>query len=703
VRVVSLLVLLACAPAMACAAARAPSYQAQVINPDLAGGLQLPGAPTLLLWGSDATILRSQNGAAWTHADTAGDADLNAIGSNADGSVLIAVGLRGVVLRSVDRGLTWEPARNPDAADLKTVSFHAPSGTWIAAGAQGHILRSIDGGKSFKPLPSTLTTDLLTSFVDPKTQRLLVGGDGGVVGISRDGGESWDVTKISMPDPATPVASFRRFGTLLVATSALGRFLLSSDDATSWDLLQAESKAFWTSAAFDPGRNSIVLVGHNGDVLRSTDQGASWQLGAVESNGHRSFLTAVDYDPRSASLLAVGEGGTVVRSVDGGADWQPASGDVSEGLKGLLTTPDRLVSFGAGGLVVSSTDSGARWAHARPALEYPLREVVAGPGGALLAGGALGTLLRSTDGGRNWSTLPVEWPNANTPPDLRVLLPNPAGDAFVAAGPPGAILRSNADATTWRLAHWSDIAEERAFPWMLADGARNLLVAVESRGLFQVSRDGGVGWTPVQVETPANEFAFWQGAVHAPTGTLLVAGKGGLAVRSTDGARSWSRVDTGTTKDLYGSFAAERGEVMFLMGQGGTLLRSEDLGAHWQSVPSDSGLELRRMVREPRTRALICFGAHGAIIRSTDEGRGWHAVASNTDGVLRKALFEPETRNLLLVGGQGTLRRSADGGRSWQTLPAHTSRHFVSAVAVPGSGDLVLVGDRIVRLVRRSN
>lgn len=681
--------------------AAAPRYDAQVINPDLGGGLVLPDGKTLLLWGSDATILRSEDGTTWSHAATPGEVDLARVASNSDGSVLIAVGERGVVLRSQDGGRSWAPARNSDDADLRTASFHAPSGAWIAAGTRGRVLRSTDGGKRWTALPSPLATDLQTLFLDPNTQRLLVGGDEGVIGVSTDGGTSWDVTKIAMPDPVTPVTSYRRFGDLLLATSALGRFLISKDDGASWDLLQAESKTFWTDAAFDAAHGSLVLVGHNGEVLRSADHGESWQLNAIELDGRRNYLASVYFDASSGTLLAVGEGGTIARSSDGGAHWARASGDVREGLKGLLATRDRLVAFGNGGLVVSSTDAGARWTPARSALELPLREIVMAPGGALLASSNLGDIIRSVDGGRSWRALAIAYPNVNTPPDLRMLLPAPDDAALIAAGPPGAILRSNADASAWQVVHWSDIEQERAFPWMLVDRKRNLLVAVEARGRMQVSRDGGSHWSAVQIEVPTDNWPFWQGAVHAASGTLLVAGKGGLAARSTDGARSWSRLDTGTDKDLYGSFADE--SLLFLMGQDGTLLRSMDLGATWHGVASGSSQELRRMVRDARTGVLICFGAHGVILRSTDQGLRWQAVASGTDGVLRKALYEPGTGNLLLVGGQGTLRRSSDGGRTWQALPTHSSRHFSSALAIPGSGDLVLVGERIVRLVRRSS
>jgi photosystem II stability/assembly factor-like uncharacterized protein len=680
---------------------REPAYAAQVINPDLEGGLLLPGGRTMLLWGSDATILRSTDGMIWSHADTPGQQDLAHVATNADGGVLIAVGAQGTLLRSVDEGRRWQAVSSGEEADLKSVVFHSPSGAWVAAGARGRILRSTDAGKTWKTLPTGIETDFQTLFVDPQTRQILLGGDEGLVGSSMDGGVSWNVTKVAMPEPLTPVTAYRRFGKLLLASSALGRFLASHDDAQSWDLMQAESKAYWTDSGFDARHGAIVLVGHNGDVLRSADQGESWQLTAIEIDGRRNFLSGIHYDG-NGSLIVVGDGGTVVRSTDGGANWSRASTDVREGLRGLVAGPSRITAFGHGGLVVNSTDAGSHWKYARNSLAVYLREVARAPGGALLASSNLGELIRSEDGGRSWKLLEVPYPNVNTPPDLRALLPAPANDVMIAAGPPGAILRSNPDASRWQVVHWSEIEEERAFPWMLVDYARNLLVAVEARGLMQVSRNGGRNWSAVQIDVPKDEFPLWQGVVHVRTGTLLVGGKGGIAARSTDGARTWSRVDTGTTKNLYGSFAAEAGEALFLMGQDGTLLHSRDLGLNWRSIPSGSSSELRRMVRDPRSGALICFGAHGALLRSEDQGESWSVLPPLTKGVLREALIEPRSGNLLLVGGKGSLLRSADGGRQWQVLPAHTSRHFTGAEADSRSGDLLLVGERIVRLVRQS-
>jgi photosystem II stability/assembly factor-like uncharacterized protein len=691
------------------AAARAPdpAYQAQVINADLTGGLLISGSRVLLVWGSDNTILRSDDGTRWTHTVTPGTADLSRVAANERGDVLVAVGSRGTILRSTDAGRTWQAARNETIdTDLRAVVNHPGSRNWAAAGTNGRLLRSTDDGKTWSLIESELKVEFQALFVDPQTRHILIGGDEGMVGFSNDAGISWHITALAMPEPTTPVTAFHRFGKLLLATSALGRFLTSEDDGNSWDLMQASTKAFFTDCAFDPVRGAIVMTGHNGDVLRSPDGGKTWEGSEVVIDGNRNFLSAIRFDERSGSLLAIGQGGTLARSTDGGASWKRASADVHGDVRGLLndTTRNRLIAFGTGGMVLSSTDSGARWHYDRSALELSLREIVATPrGDALVATGKLGSVIRSTDGGADWRLLDVNYPDPNTPPDLRGLVVAPSGDALVAVGPPGAILRAGANGIEWEVRHSTPIEAERAYPWVLVERRQKIVLAVEARGEMRVSRDDGMSWQVSSIPTPEGQWPFWHGTALERTGVMLVGGQGGKAARSSDGARTWSFVDTGTDRDLFGSFANEATGTLFLTGAHGTLLRSTDLGVSWNSIATGSPLELRRLMRDPRTGALLCYGAHGAILRSQDDGLTWRVVPSGTDGVLRKGMLEPRTGNLLLVGGQGSLLRSRDSGRGWEAIPTHTARHFNSMWADERSGDLVLVGERIVRLVRQIN
>lgn len=682
----------------------APRYSAQVINPELNGSLALPRSGTLLVYGSDATILRSADGLRWTHAVTPGTSDLAKIASNDTGTVLVAVGASATLLRSTDAGQNWTPARSAKVeTDLRAVVHVPGSNTWIAAGTAGRILRSTDDGKSWTLVESQLTAEFQALYHDELSRVVLVGGENGLVGFSKDLGESWQLTAITMPEPVTPITAFHRFDKLLLATSALGRFLVSTNDGQSWDLMQASNQSFFTAAAFDPVHSSIVLTGHNGDVLRSTDAGQSWAGSEVAVDGRKGYLSAVRYDARTRSLLVTGQGGLLARSTDGGATWTQASRDLRGELRGLVEHDGRLVVFGTGGAIATSSDSGNHWKYAREYLDLGLREIAQAPQGpALIASSRLGELIRSTDSGASWSMIALDYPDPNTPPDLRMLLPAPSGKALLAIGPPGAILRSNADGSAWQVRHWTDIAAERAFPWALVDHRRSLVVAVEARGLMQVSSDDGESWAGHGSSEPAGNLTWWQGAVLEREGVMLVAGDGGRALRSDDGGHGWSAIDTGTRQDLFGSYADEDRGLLFLVGAGGTLLRSADLGQSWSARPTGSDQELRRMLRDPRTGALLCFGNFGTLLRSQDDGLTWKRIASGTDGVLRKGILEPGTGNLLLAGSRGTLLRSTDGGRGWERIATHTTRHFNGIAADKQGGHLVLVGDRIVRLVRQS-
>jgi photosystem II stability/assembly factor-like uncharacterized protein len=676
-------------------------YKAEVVNPDFSGGMLLPDGKTLLVWGTDGSLLRSEDGARWSIVETTNPADLASAAVDSTGKVLIAVGKQGTILRSVDGGRSFRAATNDTTdTDLRSVAWHAASSAWIAAGTGGRILRSRDDGKTWSVVPSSAAVDFHALFVDPKTRDVLIGGDLGTVGVSSDGGASFHVTTLAMPDPASPVTKFFRHGELLLGTSSLGRLITSNDDAKNWQLKQTATAAVFIDSAADPAHHSIVVTGHDGTLLRSVDGGATWVGLQVTTNGRAHYMSAVNFDAARGFLIAVGHNGSIARSDNGGAGWISWSIGTLE-LRGVIADAKGapLVAYGPGGLLMNSEDGGGNWRAAKPALEVSLRDVAHAPQGrALIASGKLGAVVRSTDGGASWSSVEPVWPNPNTPPELRMLVETPARDALLGVGPPGTIVRSNADGSVWSVKHFTPIESERAFTWALVEPKRATLTAIEARGQMQLSSDSGITWRAVDAPTNNADWVFWQGAL-LDSGTLIVAGKSGTAIRSTDGGATWTAMLTGTDKDLFGSFADR--DLSFLVGQDGTLLRSADDGATWSAVNSTSDKELRRMLRDPASDRLVCFGAHGAMVRSDDRGLTWQAVKTDTDGALRKGIVDPKSGEMFIAGSRGAILRSRDGGLSWDLLPSHTKRHFQS-LAIDDNGDLVVVGERIVRLVRQT-
>ena len=175
-------------------------------------------------------------------------------------------------------------------------------------------------------------------------------------------GVSWQITALAMPDPATPVTAFHRFGKLLLATSALGRFLISEDDGEELGPHAVEHQRILHRLR---ARSRTRRDRHDRPQWRRAafaDGGKSWEGSEIVLDGNKNFLCAIRFDERSGSLLVIGQGGTLARSTDGGEIWTRASADIHGDVRGLIndTTRNRLIAFGTGGMVLSSTDSGAQ-------------------------------------------------------------------------------------------------------------------------------------------------------------------------------------------------------------------------------------------------------------------------------------------------------------------------------------------------------
>ncbi len=674
----------------------APRYRAEVINPTLSGGLCLPHSNTVLLWGTDGSIWRSDKPLEWTRGRTDTDADLSSIAANEDGSVLIAVGQRGTILRSTDRGRRWSSISIASIThDLRSVAHHAAGDIWIATGVGTGVLRSVDAGRTWRSVHAAPRVTFGTLASDPKNDTLLIGGEDGVIGYSRDRGESWDLQRIEMPGERTPIAMFYRLDTdVIVATSAYGRVLVSDDRGASWRLRETGARGFFTAGAV--ARDATLwLATHTGELWRSTHRGTRFERVVLDLEHSSRYISAVDVDTPKGAVIIAGHGGLLARADDEATHWQSVASP-SANLETMIAAADgRYIASGEGGLIMESMDSGRHWQIASPALDDTMREIVALPRtSTFVAAGTLGAVLRSVDGGATWRGVNVRYPNINTPPTLRALLVNASDNTLLAAGPPGTIMRSTDRGASWDLRHWTPFEAEEAFPWILGMADDRSLVTIEANGAFYRSRDGGTSWQRRAFETKRQ---LWHGATLRARGVSVAAGQQGVAAISRDDGASWHIVDTATSADLYGSFADELSGALFLMGEGGTLLRSADRGKTWEQLTTGVTHALRRMLRMTGSETLLAFGAGGAIIRSHD-GIAWEPVHSGTASELRKAISVPDSGETILIGEGGTAIASSDGSMR-RRLPTNTRRHFRGA-AIDERGDLVAVGERVVRVVR---
>jgi photosystem II stability/assembly factor-like uncharacterized protein len=262
------------------------------------------------------------------------------------GKRLVAVGQRGHVLLSDDAGKTWQQADVPVSADLVAVCFPNAETGW-AVGHDGVVLKSIDAGRTWtRLLDGRGLGDVLVAHYtrsgDAKwlaeAQRFAAQGaenpfldvwfdddkSGFVVGAfglvlrTGDGGKSWEPLMHAADNPKSlHLYAVRRIGSELFIVGEQGLALRLDRDSGR---LAAMTLPYAGTMFGLVGKGRIVVAhGLRGNVVRSTDAGASWQSVAT---GVGVGLTASTLDERGR-IVIVSQAGHVLASGDDGASFAP--------------------------------------------------------------------------------------------------------------------------------------------------------------------------------------------------------------------------------------------------------------------------------------------------------------------------------------------------------------------------------------------
>lgn len=246
---------------------------------------------------------------------------------------------------------------------------------------------------------------------------------GGGVLTSQDA-SSWDLHTVDTARSGLLKVTYGQ-GTFV----AVGPYLvLTSTDGAQWSVRHTDLNETYMDAAYGNGR--FVVVGYSGSIYTFGD-GAGWQQVRTGGRGVMDALMSVVYD--GSRFVAVGAGGDVLLSPDG-LDWTD---------KGNVGTPDPLMDVAYGnGLYVAISDTnkiytssdGRNWTVVYDNVAWDFFAVAYGDG-RFVVSGSYGNVLVSEDGS-NWSS----GGDTKTKQPLRDIAYG--GGRFVAVGDDGVIVTS---------------------------------------------------------------------------------------------------------------------------------------------------------------------------------------------------------------------------------------------------------------------
>ncbi len=242
-------------------------------------------------------------------------------------------------------------------------------------------------------------------------QRLVVVGDRGHILYSDDQGKTWVQAKVPTRQLLTAVYFVDDRHGWAVGHDA--QILVSSDGGASWSKQFEDLKR--EAPLLDVWFKDLstgIAVGAYGALLQTTDGGRHWEdIGVRLDNQDQYHLNGIAH-VKDAGLFIVGEMGSMFRSADDGQTWEKLEGPYQGSLFGAVGTaqPSTLLVYGLRGNLFRSRDFGSTWEPIalqgeRGPLEYSIANASLLPDRSIVLVGNGGSVIRSTDDGESFTVV----------------------------------------------------------------------------------------------------------------------------------------------------------------------------------------------------------------------------------------------------------------------------------------------------------
>ncbi len=293
-------------------------------------------------------------------------------------------------------------------------------------GPDGGVWKSIDGGQTWMNKKAFVTGPKVTAAAaglsvlgmafDPQDRSALylATAENGVV-YTLDGGEAWQPVKGLSVGRVSAVAVDPKDKCTIFALSA-NKIYKSQTCGRDWAQIFFEPRLdkFFTRMAIDWYNPANLYAGSSdGDILRSVDGGASWQLvKRVEGIGISSLVI----DPRDSRVVYAGTlGEGILKTTDGGITWTAIRKQFSEAYNAARRVTQVVVDPVEANLVYSvskygilkSSDGGETWKALQltsPPETIKINALAIDPrNNKRLVFTGVSTLQMSIDGGSTWA------------------------------------------------------------------------------------------------------------------------------------------------------------------------------------------------------------------------------------------------------------------------------------------------------------
>lgn len=602
-----------------------------------------------------------------------------------------AVGDAGQILKTIDGGSTWVPQVSHVTKRLTHVRFANSTTGWIV-GTDGTILKSVDAGVTWVRQASAI--DHPDQPMDPGLvvldERRVVAMPGYYTGrATTDGGETWSSTTVAPREVTRDGTVWNHDSSQLFKATSLGAdeptisfsgsgaglylrhftmgdesrgLLMAYDWTSSEQQLQRTTNAGNSWSKIEPiglpdGVGFVDLVdgttawaATSDGLYRSTDLGSQWRSVTLPAGvaAFESWGTMVAKDART--FWFEHERG-IYLTTNAGRSWNRLS------IEQERDWPEKL-SVNAGGWwlqygdrIYRSRDNGATWVQAFGGVATEdargLSSVWFFDAQEGLAVGEGGTLLKTTNGGRDWTAQGVNINDYYDESRLQFV----SRDLGWMSGPWGVSKTTDGGASWWTPVNNGGLTRSTAVHFV--DAINGWALSID--GVVFRTVDAGNSWQ-------SQDHTFWGSSdirfLDSRTG--FVIGESGTVRRTDDGGATWTMRPTGVFERLYRIKFVDA-STGWAVGDNGAVITSTDAGLTWIAVPVPSRQRLLDVAFADSLHGWI-VGEEGTVLATVDGGKTWALESSGFNRTLRSAFFL-DAHTGWIVGSGGAVLATATGGR----------------------------------------
>ena len=534
----------------------------------------------------------------------------------------------GMVIISDDGGATWTQAPGVEALfgtdDTEGIVYHADGKIWVS-GANGKIAYSEDHGQTWV-LQTTPGTDTLYKMSMNSSGTGFVACNNGSPDLAKlykttDYGQNWEVLALGTPNELTNFA-VEQYGSLVVVVGDDGSISYSNDNGANWTHHIDLSGSRLTGVSMNGAEG--YAVGWNGVVVKTTD---SWETVQVVENDWNYYSQDIIYDANDHAMLA-GWYGTVAKSTDG-ITWVEKTVSSVDNYNISLIDEDNWYLIGDKGTIFKTTDGGSSYdkIFIEPYNNLDINTLQTSHffdmNEGIVTGKTSGVVYKTTNGGDSWTSFQIPGVSSSKTMYAFEFLNDQVGWTF---GYASVAAKTTNGGDTWNPLTLSGITTNDNIYCAHAFDENNIVLGAKNGVIYRTN--DGQSFTSITIGSTNINDIYFQDADHGiavnTAGDIYYTTNGGLT------AGDWMLASESADDDLNTIYEADNGTLVVggysadssNLGTTWAMMQSEDNGATWTEIdlPETTFNPVRIMDITGWDNNIIAVGKNQVVYTGTVDG-----------------------------------------------------------------------------------